>query len=168
MKIFKPTGCLALAVVCLVTFSATSCKKTKSAVSEPPVVEDTGLGQQNDIPANDQQHATPTGEIIKVGDSVAISWMATWYLGRVTALKGEKYEVLLADNATAVADSKNIKLMPSDPELAVGEKVLALWGTVGLYPAVILAIKPEGFQVKWEDGSAPSIVTKGRIIKKWY
>lgn len=104
---------------------------------------------------------------IPVGTSVAAMWGgSTWYQAKVTAAEGNRYHVTYSDNSAGTVDAEGIKVIPSDPVLQTGNKVMAIWGPTGkFYPGEVQEVKSEGFMVKWDDGSEPSLVAKGSLFK---
>lgn len=107
------------------------------------------------------------GNEIKVGDSVVATWGGSWYLAKTTAVKDGKYDVLYGDNTSGTVSAEEIKAIPADPELKAGDKVMGAWSGAKLYEGTVTEAKPEGYLVTWTDGSAPSLVAKGYLLKKW-
>lgn len=109
------------------------------------------------------------GGKIKVGSNVAATWGESWYLAKVTAINTEKgeYDVTYADNTTGAVDTNNIKLIPDNAKFRVGDKVLAAWSGARLYAGTVNEIKDDGYMVKWDDGSDPTMVANGKLLKNW-
>lgn len=106
------------------------------------------------------------GDSIKVGKRVAAMFGSSWYLAKVTKINGDKYDVHYDDGTDGTVEKTGIKVIPVDPKLKVGDKVMAVWGSAKFYDGEIQEVKDTGFVIKWSDGSAPSEVKKTEVIRK--
>lgn len=103
----------------------------------------------------------------KEGDQVCAMWKnKSWYLGTVAGVKGGgKYFIKYADGDEGEVTAKQIKPIPEKPNLKAGDRVFAVWATARFYNGVVEEVKEDGAIVKWDDGSKPSLVKWGRIMK---
>jgi hypothetical protein len=100
------------------------------------------------------------------GMTVAAKWTDdNYYLAKIKAVNGDKYDVDYADGTKGTVTADQIKEIPAKPKLVKGDKVLAVWAGAKFYSGTVEEVKPNGAIVKWDDGSSPSLVTFGKIIK---
>lgn len=107
-----------------------------------------------------------TGAKLKAGNNVIAKWGNDWYLAKVKAVSGTKYDVHYDDGTDGTVESGEIKALPADPKLNVGDKVWASWGGAKLYSGTVKEVQAEGYLVEWDDGSDPSTVAKGKLAKQ--
>lgn len=119
-------------------------------------------------PATTPASATePAADVtVKTGDRVAAPWGGGQYIGSVTAVSGDKADVLYDD------DKVNREIAVSDLVVVVvktwnvGDQVMAVWSSGKFYSGVITQAKAgDLYTVKWDDGSAPSDVEAAKIFK---
>lgn len=107
-------------------------------------------------------HAAAKGQI------VAAKWSdSSWYIAMVTNVVGAAYDVIYADGDSkqGLAEA-DIKALPDDPALKVGDKVLAVWNNSKLYPGTVTNVCNLSYEIKWDDNSAPKWVPAGKILKQ--
>jgi hypothetical protein len=107
--------------------------------------------------------------LYQVGDSVAARWRTSndWYLATIESISGGMYKVKYADGSRATLAERDLREIAKPRELAIGDRVLAVWGTGGkMYPGMIQARGQEGFTVRWEDGSTSAKVPARQIAKQ--
>lgn len=109
---------------------------------------------------------TSTSSAIKTGDVVAAAFGPSWYLATITSSNGDKYDVTYADNTTGTLSISEIKPIVLDMVFKVGDNVMAVWNSGKFYDGEVVEITPNGYIIKWTDGSAPSEVKKGHVMKK--
>jgi hypothetical protein len=110
---------------------------------------------------------TETASKFTVGQSVAAVWSdGNLYLANVTAVEGDKVTVKYVDDSStktvAAADVTPIL----DKTWAVGDEVQAVWSSGRFYDGTITKATGSSYEVKWEDGSAPSQVAGTKIIAR--
>lgn len=102
----------------------------------------------------------------ETGKTVAAKWSdGSYYLAVIKKAGGDSYDVDYADGTKGTVKSSDIREIPEKPSLAAGDNVLAVWTTAKFYPGTVQEVKPEGAVIKWNDGSEPSLVTYGKILK---
>lgn len=114
------------------------------------------------------QKKSATTTEIQAGAKVAAVWGTdSWYTATVSTVKGNQYDVAYDDGTTGTVDAAGIKILPTDPQIGVGDSVMAAWqGGAKLYSGVVTEIQGDDYIVKWDDGSEPSPIAKGKILKK--
>lgn len=103
----------------------------------------------------------------KVGMKVAAKWKDNnYYLAEIKAVNNDKYDVAYADGDKGTVSADDIKEVPAKPTLKTGDKVLAVWTTAKFYSGTVKEVKANGAVIKWDDGTAPSEVAFGKIVKQ--
>jgi hypothetical protein len=122
-------------------------------------------GPKASSPAPAQSSSTPAG--FAVGQSVAAVWTdSNLYLATITKVEGDKITVQYADDqSTKTVASSDVKAIPRKT-WAAGDKVLAVWTSGRFYPGEVTREVGASYEVKWDDGSAPSDVTAEKIIAR--
>jgi hypothetical protein len=102
-----------------------------------------------------------------VGQSVAAVWSdGNLYLASITAVDGDQLTVRYADDSsTKTVAAAEVKPIP-EKTWAVGDKVKAVWSSGRFYDGVITKASGASYEVKWDDGSAPSQVVSNKIIAR--
>lgn len=119
------------------------------------------------------------GNSFKVGQTVAARYTDNnWYVATITTYNpagkssvGQEtipatYTVKYEDGSDGIVQPEGLRAIPAGRTAKVGERVLAVWAKSRFYPGVVTAVSAEGAVVKWDDGSAPSTVPWGRILKE--
>jgi len=102
-----------------------------------------------------------------VGKTVAAKWSDdNYYLAKIKAVTDGKYEIDYEDGSQGTVSEEEMKEIPAKPVLNVGDKVLAVWSGGKFYSGTVEEVKAKGAIVKWDDGSEPSMVEFGKIIKE--
>ena len=102
----------------------------------------------------------------KIGESVAAKWSDdNYYLAVIKTANGGMYEVDYADGDKGSVQEADILKIDPNISLATGDKVIAVWTTARFYSGVIEEVKSGSAIVKWDDGSEPSEVMFGKIVK---
>jgi len=100
------------------------------------------------------------------GKSVCAKWASTWYEAKIVSQTADKVHVIYYDSVEGDVTMADIKeLIMDKSKLAVNDKVFAVWTSGIFYPGTITKIEDAGVTVKWDDGSTPSIVPFGKIVK---
>jgi hypothetical protein len=106
----------------------------------------------------------------QAGDKCAVQWgSGSWYLATIVSAVEDNYTVAYADGdkKSGVRNSE-IKHLPKNPSFKTGTKVMAVWSTGALfYSGTVVEVGEKKFKVKWDDGSEPSWVEVGKILKAW-
>lgn len=110
----------------------------------------------------------PDSQAASKGQIVAAKWGdSSWYMAMVTNVTATAVDVMYADGDSkqglTVADIKEI---PDDPALKVGDKVLAVWSASKFYPGTVTNVSQLSYEVKWDDGSPSKWVPAGKILKQ--
>lgn len=116
-----------------------------------------------------RQTATPpTSGDIPVGSRVASKWAdGNYWAATVTDSTGTTYKVKYDDGTNGTNTIDKLKLLSDTITLEKGDKVLAVWSSNGrFYDGVVQEVKTTSAIIQWDDGSAPSEVVLGKIIKK--
>ncbi|MEW6266726.1 MAG: hypothetical protein AB1641_26940 [Thermodesulfobacteriota bacterium] len=133
--------------------------------SAPSDVEAGKILAVADLPGAGEMTAAPLGGGLAPGVNVAAPWGGGWYLSTVKAVRGDKADVLYADDKQVRAVSVSELKIVTPKVWKKDDKVLAVWSTGKFYPGVIVGDKGGGvYVVKWDDGSAPSDVEASKII----
>ncbi|MBN2430829.1 MAG: hypothetical protein JXQ27_05105 [Acidobacteria bacterium] len=102
----------------------------------------------------------------KPGQIVCARWSGTYYLATVTAANGDQWDVIYADGDHAMLAESDLHELPGDPGLKAGDKVLAIWNNgAKFYSGVVEDVCQLSYLVKWDDGSTPSWVPAGKILR---
>jgi hypothetical protein len=102
------------------------------------------------------------------GQTACARWSGTWYLATVTAANGDQWDVLYADGDRATLAAADLHELPGDPGLQAGDKVLAIWNNgARFYAGEVMETCQLSYKVKWDDGSDPSWVPAGKILKNF-
>jgi hypothetical protein len=128
-----------------------------------------GCGTTAPVTENTTDSTTTEIAKYKVGDTVVAEWVSGfWYPATVIAVNGTKYDLGFDDGSSGDDyEEAKLKPLPATLDLKVGDRVLASWtGTGKLYPGSVQEVKTDGVIVKWDDGSEPSEVKFGKIIKE--
>jgi len=105
---------------------------------------------------------------LQPGQMVCARWSGTYYLATVTAANGDEWDVIYADGDRATLAAADLHELPGDPGLNAGDKVLAIWNNgAKFYPGVVEDVCQLSYLVKWDDGSAPSWVPAGKILRNF-
>lgn len=100
------------------------------------------------------------------GQTMAAKWTdGNWYLAKIESVSGGRYNVLYADGDRGSVAQDQIQVIPMRPHLIAGERVLAVWSGAKFYSGIILEVRGNGAVVKWDDGSTPSLVEYGKILR---
>ena len=111
--------------------------------------------------------STPKAPTFSVGMTVAAKWADNnFYLAEIKAINNDKYDVAYADGDKYTVSVGDLKEIPPKPALKTGDKVLAVWDKARFYSGTVQEVKADGVLVKWDDGSTPSEVAFGKIIKQ--
>jgi hypothetical protein len=106
------------------------------------------------------------GSAVKVSDRVAAPWGGGQYIGTVTAVKGDKADVLYDDDKVTREIPISELVLVTKRAWSVGEQVMAVWSSGKFYAGTITQAKPgDLYTVKWDDGSTPSDVEAAKIFK---
>lgn len=115
------------------------------------------------------------GKIIKNVESIALSlgqqvsaqWSdGNWYLAKIDSVSGNTFNVTYADGEKGAVKMEEIRSIPSNMALKAGDRVLAVWSEARFYGGVVQSVDADGATIKWDDGSSPSKVFFGKIIKE--
>jgi hypothetical protein len=108
---------------------------------------------------------TAPGSEFGFGQMVAAKWTdGNLWLAKVLSVDGTTVTVQYADdNTTRTVPTSDVKPIPTR-QWAVGDKVLAVWSSGRFYKGVITKAGASSYQVKWDDGSAPTDVPADKII----
>lgn len=103
---------------------------------------------------------------VTVGDRVAALWSdGHFYLGKVTAAKGGKLQVLFEDGDHCVVNTAELlRTEAADAAIAVGTRVLAAWRGAAMFTGVVTATTAQTVTVQWDDGDEPLVVAKDRVV----
>ena len=100
------------------------------------------------------------------GMSVAAKWSdGGYYLAVIKASNDGNYEVEYADGTQGSVSEGDMLEIPATVKLTAGDKVIAVWAGAKFYTGTVQEVKPDGAVVKWDDGSEPSLVEFGKIVK---
>lgn len=133
----------------------TGCSKKETASTTPTNTTSTQ-------PAD----TTPKAPVFSVGMTVAAKWKDNnYYLAEIKAVNNDKYDVAYADGDKGTVSASDMKEVPAKPALKTGDKVLAVWTTAKFYSGTVQEVKESGAVIKWDDGTAPSEVAFGKIVK---
>jgi hypothetical protein len=109
-----------------------------------------------------------TAQAAAKGQIVAAKWGgSSWYLAMITNVNGTSYDVVYADgDAKQALPESELKPIPEDPQIKVGDKVLAVWSNAVFYPGTVTSAANLSYEVKWDDGTGTKWVPAGRILKQ--
>ncbi len=110
--------------------------------------------------------ASGCGTELKEGTVVCAQWQdGGWYLATITGSEGNNYNVDYADGDKGQVTREQIKLIPENPSVKVGDRVSGVWAVARFYDGSVDAVQDDGIIVRWDDGSDPSFVAYGQFIK---
>lgn len=157
----KKVSTILLAAVLIFSFAMiTGCSKKETTSTTPA---NTTSATQSTQPAD----TTPKAPTFSVGMTVAAKYYDNdYYLAEIKAVNNDKYDVAYADGDKASIYASDMKEIPAKLTLTTGDKVLAVWTKAKFYSGTVQEVKASGAVIKWDDGSAPSEVAFGKIIKK--
>lgn len=102
----------------------------------------------------------------RVGDSVAARHGRDWYIATIDSIRNGTYRVTYGDGQKARLTARDLRETARARDLAIGDRVLAVRGAgPKMLAGVIHGIDAQGFTIKWNDGSMPSIVPPRLIAK---
>lgn len=106
-------------------------------------------------------------ETFEVGEQVCAKWQSSWYQAKIVSVDKETdtYHVEYSDGTADDVLGTNIRKIMDKEAIAEGVKVLAVWTSDKFYPGVVEAVQADGAMVKWDDGSAASLVAFDKIAK---
>ncbi len=109
----------------------------------------------------------PSGDAYAIGTHVAAKWSDGNYWGAtIVGNSNGKYQVKFDDGTSNEVTSSDLKSITPKDQIKTGDKVLAVWMTNGrMYNGVVESIQADGAMVKWDDGSAASLVSFSNITK---
>jgi len=111
-------------------------------------------------------HSCKSEPQFKVGMDVAAKWADNnYYLATISGIDGEKYAIDYADGTKGEAIKADMKAFTEKDDLKTGDKVLAVWAGAKLYSGIVKEMKETSAMVAWDDGSAPSEIAYGKILK---
>lgn len=155
----KRVSTVLLVAVLIISFGMiTGCSKKENATTTPTNTTST---------TQTTQTTTPAAPTFSVGMTVAAKWKDNYYyLAEIKAVNSDKFDVAYADGDKATVPSGDLKEIPAKLTLKTGDKVLAVWDKSRFYPGTVQEVKAGGAVIKWDDGSSPSEVAFGKIIKQ--
>jgi hypothetical protein len=102
------------------------------------------------------------------GQTVCAKWSGAYYHATVTAANGDQWDVLYADGDRATLPGSDLHELPGDPALQPGDKVMAIWNNgTRFYSGEVVETCQLSYKVKWDDGSDPTWVPAGKILKNF-
>lgn len=121
-------------------------------------------------PSKSSEPETATSEQnseFSVGQSVAAVWSdGNLWLADVTSIDGDKITVkYVDDSSTKTVSAADVRPIPNKAWM-VGDEVKAVWSSGRFYDGTITKANGTAYEVKWEDGSAPSEVVGSKIIAR--
>jgi hypothetical protein len=100
------------------------------------------------------------------GSAVAAKWSdGSYYLATITAVSQQGFHVLYEDGTQVILQGNDMIPVPRNPDLHLGDRVLACWTDSCMYVGVVTADKGVTFTVAWEEGGRPTDVVAGRIVR---
>lgn len=159
----KASTILLVAVMIFSLGMMAGCSKKETASTTPVNTTSSTQSTQSAQPAD----TTPKAPTFAVGMKVAAKWKDNnYYLAEIKAINNDKYDVSYADGDKGTVSASDMKEIPAKPALKTGDKVLAVWTTAKFYSATVQEVKANSAIVKWDDGTAPSEVAFGKIVKQ--
>lgn len=102
---------------------------------------------------------------IGVGHPVAARWSdGKYYTGSVLATNGANFKVLFDDGDKLTVDAAHVFALRENGNFEVGDHVLAGWKGARMFPGTVTAVTAAACRIKWDDGDAPMVVKKSRIV----
>ncbi len=99
------------------------------------------------------------------GRRVAAKWTDDgYYLGTVTGVKKSRYKVLFEDGDRLTVDAANVVALSELATFQEGDRVLAAWKGVRLFPGVVVEVHPKACLIRWDDGDEPLLVSKDKMM----
>lgn len=132
-------------------------------VTTPPKSDSTAPSQSSGSGATTSEPVSK----FTVGQSVAAVWSdGNLWLADITAIDGDKITVkYVDDSSTKTVSAADIRPI-EDKTWTVGDEVKAVWSSGRFYDGTITKASGSSYEVKWEDGSAPSQVVGSKIIAR--
>lgn len=115
-------------------------------------------------PRTPPARAMPAGALA-VGTSVAAKWgQVSFYIATIEGMDASgKYLVKYGDGDRGPVAPEDVVPVSAPEPIAVGAHVLACWAGARMYSGTVTARNGDRYTVKWDDGSAPSEVTRDRM-----
>lgn len=108
--------------------------------------------------------AGPGGQI-GVGNRVAAMWSnGGYFLGTVTEIEGDRYNILFEDGDRLAVNSAKVVALCEDTPFTVGDRVVAAWKGISMFPGVVTKVHAKSCMVRWDDGDEPLLVAKDKIF----
>lgn len=108
--------------------------------------------------------AGPGGQI-GVGNRVAAMWSnGGYFLGTVTEIEGDRYSILFEDGDRLAVNSAKVVALREDTPFSVGDRVVAAWKGISMYPGIVTKVHAKSCMVRWDDGDEPLLVAKDKIF----
>lgn len=102
---------------------------------------------------------------IGIGKRVAAMWSnGSYFLGTVTGVEGERFDILFEDGDRLAVESAKVVPLREDTPFTVGDQVIAAWKGISMYPGVVTKVHAKSCLVKWDDGDQPLLVAKDKIF----
>ncbi len=122
---------------------------------------------KDDANAPKETAAPADNDPYKVGTHVAAKWSDGNYWGATIVGNADgKYQMKFDDGTSQDVSASDLKMITPKADIKVGDKVLAVWMSNGrMYNGTVEELKDDGAMVKWDDGSAPSLVAYSNITK---
>jgi hypothetical protein len=106
-----------------------------------------------------------SGGQIGVGNRVAAMWSnGGYFLGTVTEIEGDRYDILFEDGDRLAVNSAKVIALREDTSFSVGDRVVAAWKGISMFPGIVTKVHAKSCMVKWEDGDEPLLVAKDKIF----
>ncbi|MFA6506658.1 MAG: hypothetical protein WCT14_11190 [Treponemataceae bacterium] len=120
---------------------------------------------QYDAPAAERRPASDP-ERFKPGDTAAALFPdGRWYLGVLGGKAGDEYPFVTEDGRQMTLAADKLRALLSEPSLAVGDPVGAVWGRESRFSAgSVLATANGGAIIEWMDGMKPCFVENRKIL----
>ncbi len=133
----------------------------KDMVIEVPAV--------TEAPVVDPVITEPTAGELPLGARVASKWAdGNYFAATIIEISGSTYSVQYDDGTSGENPIANLIPLSEVITLNVGDKVLAVWSSASgrLYEGTVQEVNSSSAVIKWDDGSDPSEVPFGSIVKQ--
>lgn len=104
-------------------------------------------------------------EVVETPKNVCAKYSSVWCEAEIISDENGEIKVKYYDGVEATLTSADIKYPLEKDQIKAGDRVMAVWQKGSFYDGEITEVKEDGAIVKWDDGSSPSLVAYGKIVK---
>lgn len=113
-----------------------------------------------------QSEEAPIEEVVvEKPKNVCALYSNVWCEAKIISDENGEIKVKYYDGVEASLTPDEIKYPLEKEKIKAGDRVMAVWQKGSFYDGEVTEVKDDGAMVKWDDGSSPSLVAYGKIVK---